>query len=133
MKEKKTAEQERCRYELAVEKYFGLDPDKVTENTKIDADYGQLVNFAVILSAQFEPEWVPCSERLPESFLNSKSVDVLACAKISTGVKGEFESHILKGYVYYFNWKWFWSDTNRAVENEITHWMPLPTPPTAKK
>jgi len=42
---------ERCKYELFVEKYFGLNPENTTENTVINTDFGALCN----LLAMFEP------------------------------------------------------------------------------
>ena len=42
---------EQCQYEAHVEKFFGL-PDSITEGTKIDADFGLLVNLLVTFESK---------------------------------------------------------------------------------
>jgi hypothetical protein len=43
---------ERCQYELATEKYFGL-PENVNEKEKVNVDYGILVDFACSIKNGF--------------------------------------------------------------------------------
>ena len=60
-------------------------------------------------SAQPEPNWIPCSERLPE-----EGQKCLVCDKGSIGI----DTYIGHGNPY--NWKWYTRDYEA--------WMPLPKP-----
>lgn len=44
---------ERCKYELIVEKYFGLPDKGITENTQIKVDYGVLVDLVCAADQEF--------------------------------------------------------------------------------
>ena len=56
--------------------------------------------------------WIPCSERLPESFIY-----VLCAGRDGIGI------------LRYIGSKWLDDEAHVYTTNEITHWMPLPEPP----
>lgn len=76
-----------------------------------------------------EREWVSVSKAKPEILDGSESESVLACTKLPTGPKGEHEFFILKEYLKYTKKGWIWRGDGSIVENQITHWMPLPAAP----
>ena len=57
-------------------------------------------------------KWIPCSERLPESFIY-----VLCTGRDGIGI------------LRYIGSKWLDDEALVYTTNEITHWMPLPEPP----
>lgn len=67
--------------------------------------------------------WINVKDRLPE-----KDEDVLI-------YRGQFRGHLINVYTYLGNNEWedeygYWSRTD---DEGITHWMPLPEPPTVKE
>lgn len=85
------------------------------------------------LSRPVVPEWIPVSERLPEEGL----CVLLACEYADTPVVGYLEHGM------------WWADTEHyevscgaycyggkvtgcLTDSRITHWMPLPAPPSAE-
>lgn len=83
----KSAEEnkQRCQYELAVEKYFGLNPDETNENTPIETDYGQLVNLLAMFDQQ--DRWVKVDKD------NLPTVKVFACNKHEEYLVGHIHLH----------------------------------------
>jgi hypothetical protein len=71
---------------------------------------------ADIIRIATEPDWIPVTERLPMT-----SADVLVTEQ------GEDEQFI--GSLE--NGRWSCSSTNHTLR--VTHWMPLPAPPTDGK
>lgn len=74
-------------------------------------------------------EWIPCSERLPDTFEDTKSSDVvLVC-----GYDKEIDYH-WKAMAFYVNTealkRWFFAEcknTDKAIDwIDIVAWMPLP-------
>jgi hypothetical protein len=65
-----------------------------------------------IMDAPAVNRWIPCSERLPESFIY-----VLCAGRDGIGI------------LRYIGSKWLDGEANAYTTNEITHWMPLPEPP----
>ena len=59
--------------------------------------------------------WIPCSERLPESFIY-----VLCAGRDGIGI------------LRYIGSKWLDDEAHAYTTNEITHWMPLPEPPESE-
>ena len=58
------------------------------------------------------PEWIPCSERLPDNWQG-----VLVCRTIA-----------FRSFVKYVVWH-----DNDPKYKDVTHWMPLPEPPLPKR
>ncbi len=68
-------------------------------------------------------EWISVEDRLPE-----KNAEVLVC-------HGNWIGNLMNVYTYFGNDEWeddygYWS---RTRDEGITHWMPLPAPPTVKE
>jgi hypothetical protein len=66
-------------------------------------------------------EWIDVNERLPES-------------TIEHGILIFIQNQGCKPYIrmgYYWNDKFL--NDGMCLENEVTHWMPLPEPPTETK
>ena len=59
--------------------------------------------------------WIPCSERLPESFIY-----VLCAGRDGIGI------------LRYIGSKWLDDEAHAYTTTEITHWMPLPEPPESE-
>lgn len=78
-------------------------------------NYEEVLDRAIeALKAQ---EWIPCSERLPET-----SVYVLATTNkgiITTAIIREGKTH---------NERYWWHRRSEFLEGEIVAWMPLPEP-----
>lgn len=72
--------------------YFGTDPGEV-----------------IVVNDMAHPNWIPCSDRLPE-----EGQKCLVCDKGSIGI----DTYIGHGNPY--NWKWYTRDYEA--------WMPLPEP-----
>lgn len=66
-------------------------------------------------SAQTEPRWIPCSERLPE-----EGVNVLLCIKYWKSQKTKIVVSLRRDYNY-------WDGIGREIRGDIA-WMPLPKP-----
>lgn len=77
--------------------YFGTDPGEV-----------------IVVNDMAHPNWIPCSERLPE-----EGQKCLVCDKGSIGID------IYIGHGNPYNWKWYTRDYEA--------WMPLPAPYTEEK
>ncbi len=83
-------------------------------------------------SAQSEPRWIPCSEMMPEI---GREVLVYAVGK-DDGFIGDSVIALSERFIFRLfpssegveEWRspWVYFDSNY----EITHWMPLPKPPT---
>lgn len=73
-----------------------------------------------------ESKWIPVSERLPELDELGFSPQVQIVFKIgkynSSGV-GEYRPETK-------SWRWANTESDISDAYEITHWQPLPTPPT---
>ena len=67
---------------------------------------------------QSEARWIPVSERLPET-----EVDVLVA------LKGYVDHGYYDGTEWRSNTQLDYSETPERLW-DVTHWMPLPTPPT---
>jgi len=66
-------------------------------------------------------EWVSVEDGLPE-----RCVNVLG----ATLLDGKY--HLIASYIQQDNGAWYWADSFQRLRNTVTHWMPLPTPPTTK-
>lgn len=62
-------------------------------------------------------EWIKCSDRLPE-----KSKHVLCYYGVKSPLRGYM--HEGKWYLY------FYGGVEESYMHNVTHWMPLPEPPT---
>ena len=85
-------------------------------------------------SAQPEPQWIPCSERLPEEKdagilkrlgINKRSDYVIA----TVDVKGERKTVTACTY----DGKWGWNMKHVFPDYKIIAWMPLPEPYEEKR
>jgi len=65
-------------FELFVKKYFGLEDKETAENTKIDADLGQVINLLAMYEESRAPSICPkCSSYMTKFFGdNGASVSV---------------------------------------------------------
>ena len=70
---------------------------------------------------KFEPKWIPVTERLPEN-----DVPVLLSCKCGAGAYICDGFHTEKYSTIIKNWDDY---SCVAIEDTITHWMPLPQPP----
>nr|WP_288793784.1 DUF551 domain-containing protein [uncultured Eubacterium sp.] len=87
--------------------YHGQMPNEV--NHRIWKEINELP------SAQPEPRWIPCSERLPE-----EGVNVLLCIKDWESQKTKMVVSLRRDYNY-------WDGLGREIRGDIA-WMPLPEP-----
>lgn len=86
-------------------------------------------------SAQPEPQWIPCSERLPE---DGQEVLVYAVGK-ADGFIGDNVIALSERFMFRLfpawngvgQWKSPWEYFSSNYE--ITHWMPLPDPPKGEQ
>jgi hypothetical protein len=87
---------------------------KAKERDAIDF-CGELCAFAEDIINRAKQKWIPVTERLPES-----GKCVLVCSKDGMVAEGSYKAYEKK-------WTQFrWNVTD--LQN-VTHWMPLPTPP----
>jgi hypothetical protein len=86
------------------------------QNMRGETDINELIGRMRFLAESAEwktvNRWIPCSERLPESFIY-----VLCAGRDGIGI------------LRYIGSKWLDGEANAYTTNEITHWMPLPEPP----
>lgn len=76
-------------------------------------------------AANVQPRWIPVTERLPDS-----GVCVLVTDGLEVGEGWITEITNTKGYFS----RWCCPTADIDVDwHPITHWMPLPTPPTAEE
>lgn len=87
------------------------------------------------LKAHFEslPDWIPCSERLPETTEEGLGVLYSDCSLVASSKTGwmAMAYHLTDGEK---SW-WEFADAQNKVKidwDEVTHWMPLPEPPKAE-
>jgi len=66
-------------FELFVEKYFGLDAEETTENTKIDCDFGQAVNLIAMYEEQRSPSVCPKCGSLMTKFFGDNGASASVC------------------------------------------------------
>ena len=98
----------------ALEQFYesGTDPC----DTYADITYIRAEHIEAAPTIEAEPirhgRWIPCSERLPESFIY-----VLCAGRDGIGI------------LRYIGSKWLDDEAHVYTTNEITHWMPLPEPP----
>lgn len=90
----------------------GANPDMHQAWYKAEDIYKALES---VPSAQPEPRWIPCSERLPE-----EGVNVLLCIKDWESQKTKIVVSLRRDYNY-------WDGLGRDIRGDIT-WMPLPEP-----
>lgn len=70
-------------------------------------------------SAQPEPRWIPCSERLPDDVeIGEEYPTVIFCTEEGTVHVG--------GYEHYLGGKWWYMETWEAEAKGVIAWMPLP-------
>ena len=62
-------------------------------------------------------DWIPCSERLPED-----GERILICVHLASHESVQLDTCIEDGGYMYL-------DSGYSFGKEVTHWMPLPTPP----
>ena len=118
-------------------KECALYPDKCMGK---DCDLGAIIHINEMPTVDLEPQWIPCSERLPE---NMEPVNI-------TWVNREPESYYMhikdKPFTatgIYFKGKWYWwsstcddilceygqNEIDEVADGiEIVAWMPLPKP-----
>ena len=90
--------------------YHGQMPNEV--NHRIWKEINELP------SAQPEPQWIPCSERLPEDVeIGEEYPTVIFCTK---------DNVYVGFYEYYLGGRW-WAAEDYTVDKVIA-WMPLPEP-----
>ena len=88
----------------------------------------------IAIQALEEPQWIPCSERLPETHKAGNSFSGLYMQSKPVLVYGvpEYESEYSFNVVTYcddLDGTTFWSTEMDAVTvNKVTVWMPLPEP-----
>jgi len=89
--------------------------NEITFHTK----HGKEVKF-VKASAQPEPQWIPCSERMPE-----EEVNVLL-----TWTYEDYEPDVLVGHLTKYMEPCFedWADEYTHELENVPAWMPLPEP-----
>lgn len=91
--------------------FFNLDDNRMPKEVLLE-----------ISSAQPEPQWIPCSERLPKDVeLGEEYPTVIFCNSKGTVYVGFCEYSI-----YGIRW-WNTTDWEDVVDNVIA-WMPLPEP-----
>lgn len=90
--------------------WFGGDPKDEIREIKRELEK--------LPSAQPEPQWIPCSERLPE-----ENVPVL----LGVRFKDDFKFFVSARIDYNY-----WSGLGREIKGEL-RWMPLPEPYRAER
>ena len=94
---------------------LGANPDLHQAWYKAEDVYQSLES---VPSAQPEPQWIPCSERLPEDVeIGEEYPTVIFCTK---------DNVYVGFYEYYLGGRW-WAAEDYTVDNVIA-WMPLPEP-----
>lgn len=80
------------------------------------------------LKAHFEslPDWIPCSERMPEDGEEVLFVSVYPWEK-SKKKRVVLGRHLTKNRK-----SWWTTYCGSFMDKEVTHWMPLPEPPKAE-
>ena len=102
------------------------------ESKRIFDEFMQAIDMAI--KALEEQQWIPCSERLPETHKAGNSFSGLYMQSKPVLVYGvpEYESEYSFNVVTYcddLNGITYWSTEMDAVTiNEVTAWMPLPAP-----
>ena len=133
----------------ALEKVAELFPWKVPGNRDTYDRYNEAWNDAIeraeieieeLSSAQPEPHWIPCSERLPE---NNDPVNVTWVNHNPEVYYADIKDKPFTATAHYHNGRWYWySSVTQDYLNEydvwtpdlvdkdveITAWMPLPEP-----
>lgn len=63
-------------------------------------------------------DWIPCSERMPPDG------ELVLIADAGVVREADYVAH---------RERWYWSADGSSKLDEVTHWMPLPYPPTASE
>ena len=114
---------------LELEKYelTGLEPDKIPQlQEKYDTAI-KVLSGAILEKAEI-PQWISCSERLPEKWHNENGEPIefnvmLPEAKDATTL-------CFNGSQWFeFDWKYM----RITGYYSVTHWQPLPQPPKGEK
>ena len=127
-----------------IDRYMAIDAFGLSEKTrKYGGDHSgydtrMLYEIQDVLeglpSAQPEPQWIPCSERLPEEkdagILKKLGTNKMSDYVIATvEVKGERMTVTACTY----NGEWDWNMKYAFPDYKIIAWMPLPEPYTERR
>lgn len=104
----------------AIELAMQYCPDDDGTCSKAGADIREMLDELEDLpSAQPEPKWIPCNERLPEDVqIGDEYPIVIFCTK---------EKTYTGFYEYYLGGRWWTADCDSVVDRVLA-WMPLPKP-----
>ena len=99
-----------------------IDADKLKQDLLDKSFYPAIVAAAIKRAPTINPyEWISVEDRLPEDsgwylvVLNNYNTDMCRYSLLLNSF----------GMQHYDGWK--------SADDEVTHWMPLPTPPTEKE
>ncbi len=123
----------------------GRDSERTdTPNVELKKDYQQ---FGTAIYTHPSQEWISVNDRLPSGIVlacyetehskKPKIVRAIYCKKhtVEAGSDDEFFEYDEESDSYYLPEGWyeridFWDDYSSVfINSDITHWMPLPTPP----
>lgn len=94
---------------------FGVDLDKDELIRALQYDRGQYEKGYADGKTDAVQQWIPVSERLPESYVN---VIVCRCDGVNRSVGVEYVTLCDD-----------WSKDYLSLATSVTHWMPMPEPP----
>lgn len=120
--EKPADDNNRCVFEQYIVKYFGMNPDTVTEKTVFSGlDFGNLCDLLCGFKYDLEKfKWIPVAERLPErrkpSEVNADSFsDDSIIVEVCIGEHGHY-------FAYYSFDQSCWYDIEDSRLSNVTHW-----------